>query len=462
MASSTRRSPARIVAVLGPTNTGKTHLALERMMARSSGVMGLPLRLLARELYDKVVKAKGPAAVALITGEEKIAPPTARYFLCTVEAMPTDLRPAFLGVDEIQLAADPERGHVFTDRLLHARGSEETMFMGSGAMGPMLRRLVPDAEIETRERFSVLSYSGAKKLSKLPRRTAVVAFRAEEVYSIAELIRRQRGGAAVVMGALSPRTRNAQVELYQSGEVDFLIATDAIGMGLNMDVDHVAFAALSKFDGRKRRRLFPHEIGQIAGRAGRFRSDGSFGETADARPLDADVIERVETHRFDPVRALTWRNGALDLSNLQALRNSLNAPSPDPVLQRVRRALDEEVLDILAGDAEVRERARGRDGLARLWDVCRTPDFRKTTLDDHARLVKTLFLHLTGPQGRLPDAWLEAQLTRLSKTSGDVDQLSQRLAHDYRHGAPATLEDLFMQDALSDDRSGAAATDEEA
>ena len=419
----------KITAVLGPTNTGKTHLALERMLARSSGVMGLPLRLLARELYDKVVKIKGPQAAALITGEEKIRPPKAQYFFCTVEAMPMDLNPAFVGIDEIQLAADPERGHIFTDRLLNARGTEETMFMGSGTMRPLIRQLVPEAEIEERERFSVLTYAGSKKLSKLVRRSAVVAFSAEDVYSIAELMRRQRGGAAVVMGALSPRTRNAQVELYQSGEVDFLIATDAIGMGLNMDVDHVAFASLSKFDGRKRRRLFPHEIGQIAGRAGRFRSDGTFGESADAKALDADTIERVENHQFEPLSRLVWRNSRLDLSSLERLRETLYRNAPDPTLERVRYALDEEVLEICVRDHEVQDQIQTRDGLSRLWDICCTPDFRKTTLDDHARLVKTLFGHLNGKHARLPDSWLEAQLARLDKTTGDVDALSQRLAH---------------------------------
>jgi len=422
-------SGARITAVLGPTNTGKTHLALERMMARSSGVMGLPLRLLARELYDRVVRVKGAHAAALITGEEKIVPAKARYFLCTAEAMPLDMRPAFVGLDEIQLAADPERGHVFTQRLLQARGAEETMFMGASSTRPLIRRLVPEAVIEERERFSVLSYAGPKKLARLPRRTAIVAFSSEDVYAIAELMRRQRGGAAVVTGALSPRTRNAQVALYQSGQADFLVATDAIGMGLNMDVDHVAFAALSKFDGRRRRRLLPHEIGQIAGRAGRFRSDGSFGETGDARPLDPDVIARVEEHDFEPLSRLVWRNSALDLSSLESLRATLDAPSPDPVLERVRRAVDEDVLDLLSRDREVRERVAALGGAARLWDVCRTPDFRKTTIDDHARLVKTVFMHLTGKEGRLPDALMEGQLARVSKTGGDVSALAQRLAH---------------------------------
>lgn len=452
----------KVTAVLGPTNTGKTHLALERMLARSSGVMGLPLRLLARELYDKVVKIKGPQAAALITGEEKIRPPKAQYFFCTVEAMPMDLRPAFVGIDEVQLAADPERGHIFTDRLLNARGSEETMFMGSATMRPIIRQLVPEAEIEERERFSVLTYAGSKKLSKLPRRSAVVAFSAEDVYSIAELMRRQRGGSAVVMGALSPRTRNAQVELYQSGEVDFLIATDAIGMGLNMDVDHVAFASLTKFDGRKRRRLFPHEIAQIAGRAGRFRSDGTFGESADAKPLDAETIERVENHEFEPVSRLVWRNSKLDLSSLNALRETLYKGSPNPALERVRSALDEDVLEICVRDPDIRDQVQTRDGLTRLWDVCCTPDFRKTTVDDHARLVKTLFGHLNAKRGRLPETWLDAQLDRLNKTTGDVDALAQRLAHvrtwayaahrsswtsDPQHWQARTRE---IEDALSD------------
>ncbi|MEO1039817.1 MAG: helicase-related protein [Pseudomonadota bacterium] len=425
----TSREPGAVTAVLGPTNTGKTHLALERMLGRASGVIGLPLRLLAREIYDKVVKAKGAPSAALVTGEEKIVPPTARYFVCTVEAMPRDMRPAFLAVDEIQLCADPERGHLFTERLLHARGTEETMFMGAATIAPLIRRLAPEAELMYRERFSQLSYAGPKKVTRLPRRSAIVAFSANDVYSIAELIRRQRGGAAVVMGALSPRTRNAQVELYQSGEVDYLIATDAIGMGLNMDVDHVAFAGLSKFDGRKRRRLFAHEVGQIAGRAGRFRTDGSFGETADCRPIDPEIIEAVEDHRFEPLTRLAWRNDQLDASNLQTLRESLGAPPPDRALERVRSPIDEAVLDLLARDGELRGRLEARGAVALLWDACRTPDFRKTTLEEHARLVKRIFVYRTQAEGFLPDSWLEGQLKKLSRTSGEVDALSQRLAH---------------------------------
>ena len=305
-------SPSRLVAVLGPTNTGKTHLAIERMLGYSSGMIGLPLRLLAREVYDRIVKARGKRQVALITGEEKIAPPHAAYWVCTVEAMPLDRRVEFLAVDEIQLVADPERGHVFTNRLLHARGRAETMLMGAATAGQLIHRLTPRAEIETRERFSQLVYAGPKKLTRLPRRSAIVAFSADQVYAIAELIRRQRGGAAVVMGSLSPRTRNAQVELFQSGEVDFLVATDAIGMGLNMDVDHVAFAGLRKFDGKRLRWLYPQEIGQIAGRAGRFRKDGTFGVTGEAPDIDPDIIAAVEGHAFAPIAAAEWRNAQLD------------------------------------------------------------------------------------------------------------------------------------------------------
>ncbi|MDE1939045.1 MAG: disulfide oxidoreductase, partial [Alphaproteobacteria bacterium] len=306
----------RITAVLGPTNTGKTHFAIERMLAHKSGMIGLPLRLLAREVYDKVVRLKGAGLAALITGEEKIVPPNAKYFVCTVEAMPVDIGTAFLAVDEIQLCADPERGHVFTDRLLHARGEEETAFLGADTMRGAIQRFVPRTYFVSRERFSDLAYTGSKKLTRLPRRSAVVGFSADDVYGIAELIRSQRGGAAVVLGALSPRTRNAQVALYQSGDVDFLVATDAIGMGLNMDVDHVAFSALEKFDGVATRSLRPEEIGQIAGRAGRHMNDGTFGITGDAEAPDEETVSRVEGHRYEPVRVLQWRNSALSFQSL--------------------------------------------------------------------------------------------------------------------------------------------------
>jgi ATP-dependent RNA helicase SUPV3L1/SUV3 len=424
-----RALPERLTAVLGPTNTGKTHLAVERMLARRSGVIGLPLRLLAREVYDRVVRAKGAGSAALITGEEKIVPKSASYFVCTAESMPLSMDAAFVAIDEVQLAGDAERGHIFTDRLLHARGTEETMFMGAASMAGLIRRLVPEAELDARKRFSQLSYSGPSRLTRLPRRSAVVAFSAESVYAIAEVLRRKRGGAAVVMGALSPRTRNAQVELYQSGEVDYLVATDAIGMGLNMDVDHVAFAETRKFDGRRMRRLTAAELAQIAGRAGRFRSDGTFGETGECRPFDPDVVEAIESHSFPSQEKLLWRNADLDLSGLDALIDSLRERSPDPVLERVRESSDEAALGVLADDQEIRDMARGRAEVSRLWEACRLPDFRRATLDAHARLVKSIYRHLMGPGGRLPDTWLNGQLERIDKTGGDVDVLSNRLAH---------------------------------
>ncbi len=417
-----------LTAVLGPTNTGKTHLAVERMLGHASGMIGLPLRLLAREIYDRVAAARGPGSVALITGEEKITPPRPAYFVATVEAMPLGAPVEFVAVDEIQLAADPERGHVFTDRLLSARGRSETMLLGAATMAPLVRRLLPDARIVSRERLSSLSWAGGRKVSRLPRRSAVVAFSAEEVYAIAELIRRQRGGAAVVMGSLSPRTRNAQVALFQSGEVDFLVATDAIGMGLNMDVDHVAFAGLSKFDGKRRRSLFAHEVGQIAGRAGRFQADGTFGVTAGCELMDPELVEAVEAHRFDPVEAAQWRNSSLDFGSLAALLASLAAPPFRRGLKSSEEALDERVLRQLAADEQVTPRAAGRSALAHLWDACQTPDFRKTTFDDHLRLTRDLFLHLTGPNERIPDDWMAEGLARIDRLDGEIDALSTRLA----------------------------------
>jgi ATP-dependent RNA helicase SUPV3L1/SUV3 len=419
---------ARPRAVLGPTNTGKTHLAVERMLAHSSGMIGLPLRLLAREVYDRVVKARGSRCVALITGEEKIIPPSPQYFVCTVEAMPLDRKVAFLAVDEIQLCADPERGHVFTHRLLHARGMEETMLMGAATAAPLIRRLCPDAEIQSRDRFSQLVYDGPKKLARLPRRSAVVAFSTDAVYAIGELIRRQRGGAAVVMGSLSPRTRNAQVELFQSGEVDFLVATDAIGMGLNMDVDHVAFAGLRKFDGRRSRWLHAQEIGQIAGRAGRYRKDGTFGVTGEAPDIDPDVVAAIEGHVFQPLRAAEWRNADLDFHSLAGLMRSLAAPPPTPGLKLSEESQDETTLRQLAADETAARRCRDRANLIRLWEVCQTPDFRKTTQDEHARLVGTMFEHLTQRNRRLPEDWMQGQFAGLDRTDGDIDALSARLA----------------------------------
>src|SRR5277367_4121525 len=325
-----RARGAGVTAVLGPTNTGKTHLAIERMLAHSSGVIGLPLRLLAREVYNRAVERVGADAVALVTGEEKIKPPNPRYWVATVEAMPRDLDVAFLAVDEIQLASDFERGHVFTDRMLHRRGREETLVLGAATMRPIVERILPGASIVSRPRLSQLTFSGEKKLTRLPRRSAIVAFSTDEVYAIAELIRRQRGGAAVVLGALSPRTRNAQVALYQSGEVDYLVATDAIGMGLNMDVDHIAFAALRKFDGRQPRSLDAAEVAQIAGRAGRHMNDGTFGTTGEIGGIEEAIVDAVEGHRYESVRLLQWRNSSLDFRSLPALQAALAAAPTEP------------------------------------------------------------------------------------------------------------------------------------
>jgi ATP-dependent RNA helicase SUPV3L1/SUV3 len=431
----TRRAPderrpggARVTAVLGPTNTGKTHFAIERMLAHKSGMIGLPLRLLAREVYDKIVRQKGAACAALITGEEKIVPPDARYYVCTVEAMPLDIKVACLVIDEIQLCADPERGHVFTDRLLHARGEEETILLGADTMRGSVQRFVRQAYFLSRARFSDLAYTGHKKLTRLPRRAAVVGFSAEDVYGIAELIRRQRGGAAVVLGALSPRTRNAQVALYQNGDVDFLVATDAIGMGLNMDVDHVAFAAMEKFDGAQMRPLRPDEVGQIAGRAGRHMNDGTFGTTAEAEPLDEELVARVEGHRYDPVRVLQWRNAELDFASVERLIASLDEPPPQKGLVRARASSDHIALRTLATYDDVTALAQSRAGVHRLWEACQLPDFRKLSMDEHVRLVQSIFLYLSSDDGILPDDWLARQIARLDVTEGDVATLSGRLA----------------------------------
>ncbi len=421
-------APSRVTAILGPTNTGKTHLAVERMLGHASGMIGLPLRLLAREIYERIAKRRGAASVALITGEEKIVPPRPAFFVCTVEAMPLERSVDFLAVDEIQLVADPERGHVFTQRLLHARGRFETMFLGAGTMAPLMRSLVPDAEIVTRDRLSTLSYAGSKKLTRLPRRSAVVAFSTEQVYAIAELLRRQRGGAAVVMGSLSPRTRNAQVELFQSGEVDFLVATDAIGMGLNMDVDHVAFAGLRKFDGRRTRWLHAAEIGQIAGRAGRHLRDGTFGVTGEAEELDEDLVEQVVEHRFDPVEAAEWRSGRLDFDTLPDLLRSLTVTPERHGLRLTAQALDETLLRRFAVDEDVRKIARSRGALMRLWEACQLPDFQKTTLDEHARLSKEIFTALTSRRGRLTEDWIAPRFNDLDRDDGQIDQLSARLS----------------------------------
>ncbi len=418
-----------VTAVLGPTNTGKTHLAIERMLGHESGMIGLPLRLLAREVYDKIAARVGVANVALITGEEKIKPESARYWVCTVEAMPRDITVDFLAIDEIQLAADPERVHVFTDRLLHARGRSETLLLGAATMRDAITDLVPGANFISRPRLSKLTYAGQKKLTRLPKRSAIVAFSAAEVYAIAELIRRQQGGAAVVVGALSPRTRNAQVALYQSGDVDYLVATDAIGMGLNLDLDHVALSATRKFDGQNHRNLTPGEIAQIAGRAGRHMNDGTFGVTGGAEPMDTELIERLETHTFEPIRTLQWRNRRIDFSTLFTLRESLRDIPNTARLARARMADDVYALEAVAGDAELSALANSRAAVELLWDVCQLPDYRKISATNHAELVGTLYKALRTGDEKIPEDWFAKQVAFSDRTDGDIDTLSNRLAH---------------------------------
>src|SRR3984893_10975632 len=429
--SSNREARARgvgVTAVLGPTNTGKTHLAIERMLAHSSGIIGLPLRLLAREVYNKVADAVGTEAVALVTGEEKIKPAHPRFWVSTVEAMPRDLDVSFLAVDEVQLGADLERGHVFTDRMLHRRGRDETLVLGAGTMRPMVERLLPGANIVSRARLSRLTYAGEKKLTRLPRRSAIVAFSADEVYAIAELIRRQRGGAAVVLGSLSPRTRNAQVALYQSGDVDYLVATDAIGMGLNLDVDHVAFASDRKFDGYQFRRLSPAEFAQIAGRAGRATRDGTFGTTGRCTPFEPDLVQALESHSFDSVKVLQWRNSALDFASLGALAASLAQIPTQQGLTRAPIAEDIQVLEHLSRDEDVRASATSRAAIERLWEVCQVPDYRKVSPAAHAELAVTLFGFLMR-EGSIPPDWFAAQVAMADRTDGDIDTLANRIAH---------------------------------
>ncbi|QWG13013.1 helicase [Bradyrhizobium sediminis] len=422
------RAPgAGVTAVLGPTNTGKTHLAIERMVAHSSGVIGLPLRLLAREVYNKIVGRVGPDAVALVTGEEKIKPPKARYWVSTVEAMPRDLDVSFLAVDEIQIAADLERGHVFTDRILNRRGRDETLLLGAATMRPIIERLLPGASIVTRPRLSQLEFSGDRKLTRQPRRTAIVAFSADEVYAIAELIKRQHGGAAVVLGSLSPRTRNAQVAMFQNGDVDYLVATDAVGMGLNLDVDHVAFASDRKYDGYQFRRLNPSEFAQIAGRAGRATRDGTFGTTGRCAPFEPELVNALQNHSFESVKVLQWRNSRLDFSSLGSLQVSLALSPTHDALTRAPIAEDLRVLDHAARDADVRDMAHGAAAIERLWDACQIPDYRKIAPAAHAELVTTLFGFLM-KRGRIPDAWFAAQVDQTDRVDGDIDTLSGRIA----------------------------------
>ncbi len=421
-------SRGRVAAVLGPTNTGKTHYAIDRMLAHRTGVIGLPLRLLAREVYDKIVAIRGPSVVALVTGEERIVPERTQYWVCTVEAMPVENGADFLAIDEIQLCADPERGHVFTDRLLYARGLQETLFLGAETMRPAIAVLVPHAEFMRRERFSQLVYAGSKKISRMPGRSAIVGFSVENLYATAELLRRQKGGAAVVMGALSPRTRNAQVELYQNGDVDVLVATDAIGMGLNLDIKHVAFSGLRKFDGRKVRDLWPNELAQIAGRAGRHTQDGSFGVTGEAPMLDEQVADAIVNHRFAPVRKLNWRNSALEFGSAERLIASLEQPTEDEWLTRAREADDVQALKALIARPEIAQRLGDARAVRLLWDVCRIPDFRGISHAEHADLLGRIFEFLHEAR-RVPDDWLARQVKRIDRPEGDIDTLSKRLAY---------------------------------
>ena len=418
----------RIVAVLGPTNTGKTHYAIERMLAHRSGVIGLPLRLLAREVYDKIVALRGPSVVALVTGEERIVPDRAKYWVCTVEAMPEGMGCDFLAVDEIQLCADPERGHIFTDRLLRARGLHETLFLGAETMRKAIAALVPTADFLYRDRFSELSYSGQKKISRMPARSAIVSFSVDNVYGIAELLRRQKGGAAVVMGALSPRTRNAQVEMYQNGDVDYLVATDAIGMGLNLDVNHVAFSATSKFDGNRMRPLMANELAQIAGRAGRHMNNGTFGVTGEAGPLHDEVLEAITENRFQPLSKLYWRNSKLQFGTTKALIASLETHTDNDWLTRVRESDDLGALKTLVEDVEVQARASDGASVTLLWDVCRIPDFRGISGREHADLLSVIYNYLH-EKGQIPQVWLARQINRIDNTQGDIDALSKRLAY---------------------------------
>jgi ATP-dependent RNA helicase SUPV3L1/SUV3 len=416
-----------VTAVLGPTNTGKTHLAIERLLAHSSGLIGLPLRLLAREVYNRAVERVGADAVALVTGEEKIKPENARFWVSTVEAMPRDLDVAFVAIDEVQLAGDFERGHVFTDRMLNRRGREETMVLGAATMRPLVEKLLPGADIVQRPRLSRLSFAGERKLTRLPRRSAIVAFSAEEVYAIAELIRRQRGGAAVVLGGLSPRTRNAQVELYQSGDVDYLVATDAIGMGLNLDVDHIAFASDRKFDGYQFRRLSAAEMAQIAGRAGRAQRDGTFGTTGRCPPFEPELIERLENHQFEPVTTLMWRNDALDFRSFDALFASLAVSPREEGLIRAPVADDVLVLERAAKDEDIAALAASPAAIEKLWAACQVPDYRKIAPAAHADLVFTLYGYLMR-EGTIPTDWFARQVAFADRTDGDIDTLSNRIA----------------------------------
>ncbi len=419
----------KITAVLGPTNTGKTHLAIETMLSFESGMIGFPLRLLAREVYDKVIKKISLDKVALITGEEKIIPSNAKYFLCTVESMPIDKHLEFVGVDEIQMCSDHERGHIFTDRLLNMRGEKLTMLMGSNTIKNIISKLDGDIEFVNRERLSKLTYAGHKKISRIDRKTAIIAFSAEEVYAIAELIRRQKGGAAIVMGSLSPKTRNAQVELYQSGDVDFLVATDAIGMGINMDLDFVYFSNVKKFDGKKLRRLNLSEIGQIAGRAGRYLNDGSFGITGDCKEISPEEVELLENHKFEEIRTLFWRNSNLNFNNPISLIKSLEEKPQVEWLRKIHECEDEKALKYFLKDQKIFNKEFKKETLMLLWECCQIPDFVKKTYGNHFEVIGNVFKFLTNKKGLISEDFMRLQLMKLDKLDGNVDSLSNRIAN---------------------------------
>ena len=419
----------KITAVLGPTNTGKTHLAVETMLSFESGMIGFPLRLLAREVYDKVIKKISLDKVALITGEEKIIPSNAKYFLCTVESMPIDKYLEFVGIDEIQMCADHERGHIFTDRLLNMRGEKLTMFMGSNTIKNIISRLNGDVEFIYRDRLSKLTYAGHKKISRINRKTAIIAFSSEEVYAIAELVRRQKGGAAIVMGSLSPKTRNAQVELYQSGDVDFLVATDAIGMGINMDLDHVYFSNLKKFDGKKLRKLNLSEIGQIAGRAGRYLNDGSFGTTGDCKDITPENVELLESHKFEEIKTLFWRNSNLNFNNSFSLIKSLEEKPQIEWLKKIHECEDEKALKYFLKDKSLINLEFDKKTLNLLWECCQIPDFVKKTYGNHYEVIGNVFKFLSSKKSQITNEYMRLQLMKLDKLEGNVDSLSNRIAN---------------------------------
>ncbi len=419
----------KITAVLGPTNTGKTHLAIDTMLSFDTGMIGFPLRLLAREVYDKVIKKIGSQNVALITGEEKIIPVNAKYFLCTVESMPVDKHLDFVGIDEIQMCSDHERGHIFTDRLLNMRGSKLTMFMGSNTLKNIISKLDGDIEFTNRNRLSKLTYAGHKKISRIDRKTAIIAFSAEEVYAIAELIRRQKGGAAIVMGSLSPKTRNAQVQLYQSGDVDFLVATDAIGMGINMDLDQVYFSNLKKFDGRKLRRLSLSEIGQIAGRAGRYLNHGSFGITGQCKEINAEEVDLLENHKFEEIKSIFWRNSNLNFNNSSTLIKSLDEKPNKDWLRKIHECEDEKALKFFLKDKNFENIEFNKEKLSLLWECCQIPDFVKKTYGNHYDVIGNVFKYLTSKKAKITDQFMNLQLVKLDKLEGNVDSLSNRIAN---------------------------------